>query len=135
MDMGNIKIGRELTKELVHGILDSELFVACINKEYVKSKACSSEIHYANCVEKPILPLMFEPMTPLELEDVGFIVLKLLQLKLHQDEDVKKTWSGPMSDALVSAIENALQIQRSKQNIYAAIEIFAEKLNEEKIVS
>lgn len=135
MDMSNIKIGRELTKELVHGILDSELFIACINKDYVKSDACSSEIHYANGVKKPILPLMFEKLKAVELKDVGFITLKLVYLELFKDESVTKTWSGPMSVALIDSIKNALNIERTKQSIYTAIDKFTESLSEEKKVA
>jgi hypothetical protein len=90
MDIYKIKAGTNLYSSLATNVQQADLVLACVTRDYVKSKNCEREIIYADAFNKPIIPLYIEKIPIPELGSIGFILVRerycnLYRFKLYFD--------------------------------------------------
>ena len=68
MDIHKIKAGMNLYSSLASNLQQADIVLACVTKDYVKSKNCEREIIYADAFNKPIIPLFLDKMP---MSDLG----------------------------------------------------------------
>jgi hypothetical protein len=84
MDIYKIKAGSNLYSELATRIQAADLVLACVTRDYVKSKNCEREIIYADAFNKPIIPLYVEKIPIPELGSIGFILVRERYCNLYK---------------------------------------------------
>jgi len=65
----NLQGGQKWWDRILEEIRISEVFIICLSKNYLKSKACKLEQEYARKLNKTILPILIEEIEELELID------------------------------------------------------------------
>lgn len=76
MDIYKIKAGMNLYATLAVNLQQADIILACVSREYVKSKNCEREIIYSDAFNKPIIPLYIEKIPMQELGAIGFILVR-----------------------------------------------------------
>ena len=76
MDIYKIQAGMNLYLALADNIQKADVMLACVCRNYVKSKNCEREIIYADAFNKNIIPLYIEKMPMNELGSIGFILVR-----------------------------------------------------------
>lgn len=76
MDIYKIKAGMNLYSCLASNIQQADVLLACVSRDYVKSKNCEREIIYADAFNKPIIPLYIEKIPIPELGSIGFVLVR-----------------------------------------------------------
>lgn len=76
MDIYKIKAGMNLYSSLACSIQQADVLLACVSRDYVKSKNCEREIIYADAFNKPIIPLYIEKIPMPELGAIGFVLVR-----------------------------------------------------------
>lgn len=84
MDMFKIKAGMNLYLTLASNIQQADVVLACVTREYVKSKNCEREIIYADAFNKHIIPLYMEKIPMAELGSIGFILVRERYCNLYR---------------------------------------------------
>jgi hypothetical protein len=84
MDIYKIKAGSNLYSSLATHVQQADLVLACVTREYVKSKNCEREIIYADAFNKPIIPLYIEKIPIPELGSIGFILVRERYCNLYR---------------------------------------------------
>jgi hypothetical protein len=112
MDIYNIKAGMNLFQSLSSSIQACDVLLAVVSRNYVKSKNCEREIIYADCFNKPIIPLYIEKIPINELGSIGFLLARERYCNLHKDEKIFDNLIE--SDAffdIINGIEHVLKSQ------------------------
>ena len=76
MDIYKIKAGMNLYLTLATNLQQADIVLACVTRDYVKSKNCEREIIYADAFSKPIIPLFIEKIPTSELGSIGFLLIR-----------------------------------------------------------
>lgn len=76
MDIYGIRAGMNLYSSLASNIQKADVILACVSRDYVKSKNCEREIIYADAFNKPIIPLYIEKIPIPELGSIGFVLVR-----------------------------------------------------------
>jgi len=76
MDAYKVKSGMSLVPTLVANIQQTDIVLACVTREYVKSKNCEKEINYADDFKKIIIPLYIEKIPIPELAPMGLVLAR-----------------------------------------------------------
>ena len=84
MDIFNIKAGNNLYASLATNIQQADVVLACVSRDYVKSKNCEREIIYADAFNKSIMPLYIEKIPIQELGSIGFILVRERYCNLYK---------------------------------------------------
>lgn len=84
MDIYKIKAGHNLYASLASNIQQADVILACVSREYVKSKNCEREIIYADAFNKSIMPLYIEKIPIQELGSIGFILVRERYCNLYK---------------------------------------------------
>ena len=84
MDIFNIKAGNNLYASLATNIQQADVILACVSRDYVKSKNCEREIIYADAFNKSIMPLYIEKIPIQELGSIGFILVRERYCNLYK---------------------------------------------------
>lgn len=84
MDIFRIKAGNNLYASLASNIQEADLILACVSRDYVKSKNCEREIIYADALNKSIMPLYVEKIPIQELGSIGFILIRERYCNLYK---------------------------------------------------
>ena len=114
IDIHHLKADGDILAELRNAIHNANVFICCITKAYLLSHC--KEISYANMLNKPIIPLMFENVPMNELGSVGFIINPLKIINLYQDQETLNNWTGSTSQQLIKIISNSINVD-AKENI------------------
>ena len=61
---------KPLTSQLSISIKKSKIFLCCITEKYCKSHNCNLEIEWANTLNKPLIVLMIERLSPGQISDI-----------------------------------------------------------------
>ncbi len=88
MDIYNIKAGMNLFQSLAISIQTCDVILACVTEKYVKSKNCEREIIYADCFNKPIIPLYIEKIPLSELGSIGFLLARERYCNLYKGVEI-----------------------------------------------
>lgn len=65
-----------LYSTLASNIQQADVILACISRDYVKSKNCEREIIFADNFNKPIIPVYVEKIPISELGGIGFVLIR-----------------------------------------------------------
>jgi hypothetical protein len=84
MDIYKIKAGNNLYASLATNIQQADVILACVSRDYVKSKNCEREIIYADAFNKSIMPLYIEKIPIQELGSIGFILVRERYCNLYK---------------------------------------------------
>ena len=84
MDIYRIKAGMNLYAALATNVQQADIILACVTREYVKSKNCEREIIYADAFNKPIIPLYIEKIPIPELGPIGFVLVRERYCNLYR---------------------------------------------------
>ncbi len=84
MDIFKLKAGMNLYLTLASNIQNADVVLACVTREYVKSKNCEREIIYADSFNKHIIPLYMEKIPMAELGSIGFILVRERYCNLYK---------------------------------------------------
>jgi len=76
MDAFKVKTGTKLIPTLVANIQQTDIVLACVTREYVKSENCQKEINYADDFKKVIIPLYIEKLPIPELAPMGLVLAR-----------------------------------------------------------
>lgn len=85
MDIFKIRAGMNLYLTLSSSIQSADVVLACVSREYVKSKNCEREIIYADAFNKQIIPLYMEKIPMNELGSIGFILVRERYVNLYKN--------------------------------------------------
>lgn len=88
MDIYKIKAGMNLFQSLASSVQSCDVLLACVSREYVTSKNCEREIIYADCFNKPIIPIYIEKIPIAELGSIGFLLVRERYCSLHKNENI-----------------------------------------------
>lgn len=92
MDIFKIKAGMNLYLSLASNIQQADVILACVTRDYVKSKNCEREIIYADSFNKHIIPLYMEKIPMAELGSIGFILVRERYCNLYRYYIKKKNF-------------------------------------------
>jgi hypothetical protein len=84
MDIYKIKAGMNLYSSLAANLQQADIVLACVTREYVKSKNCEREIIYADAFNKPIVPLFIEKIPNEEMGSIGFLLIRERYCNLYK---------------------------------------------------
>lgn len=73
-----------LYSSLASNIQQADVVLACVTRDYVKSKNCEREIVYADALNKPIIPLYMEKIPMPELGSIGFLLVRERYCNLYK---------------------------------------------------
>ena len=104
LDIDEVDGSQTLFEDFANAIRNSKVLICCVTRSYMQSQFCVDELLFAIAKRKPVIVLMYENVALAELGDVGVAISPLLRINLFEDEQVKQSWSGPKSDALVRAL-------------------------------
>jgi hypothetical protein len=86
MDIYKIKAGMNLYASLATNLQQADIVLACVTRDYVKSKNCEREIIYADAFNKPIIPLFIEKIPNEEMGSIGFLLIRERFCNLYKYE-------------------------------------------------
>ncbi len=69
---------------LASNIQQADVVLACVTRDYVKSKNCEREIVYADALNKHIIPLYMEKIPMPELGSIGFLLVRERYCNLYK---------------------------------------------------
>ena len=121
LDDDKIHGGDNLNNELADAILNANIFISCITKNYANSEMCNKELTFAFKAKKKIIPILFEDLNMVELRGVGLIISNLLYIKVDFNKKWENVWLGPIADKLIGSLNNAL-VSKEKTIITPEIE-------------
>lgn len=111
-----------ISEKVAKGISISPVFVCIINRDYVNSKACISELIYAKEANKTIIPLMYENLTPWQLGEVSHLLAGIPRILVFLHLICGINWLERLSEQLINSIDKGLgkySISNSIVNIKA----------------
>ena len=103
--------GHTLNNELADAILNANVFISCITKNYANSEMCNKELTFAFKAKKKIIPILFEDLNMVELRGVGLIISNLLYIKVDYNKKRENVWSGPIADKLIGSLNDSLVLK------------------------
>ena len=106
MDRKCLLAGSQLTHEIQKGILGAEVFLFCINRDYLTSQMCEKEIHYASRLKKKMIAVFFDDLSEIELEKLEPTIsasTKIYAFKSLGD------LTGNVGTQLLQAVQQALK--------------------------
>ncbi|CAF0706556.1 unnamed protein product [Brachionus calyciflorus] len=111
MDIYKIKAGNNLYASLASNIQQADVILACVSRDYVKSKNCEREIIYADAFNKPIIPLYIEKIPIPELGSIGFVLVRERFCSFYRNQNVFENFSESVElkdllDGIYSIIKN-----------------------------
>ena len=112
MDIYNIKAGMNLFQSLASSIQKCDVLLACVSGKYVKSKNCEREIIYADCFNKPIIPLYIEKIPLSDLGSIGFLLARERYCNLYKGDSLFDNLIE--SDAFLDILNGIEQVLNSQ---------------------
>lgn len=85
MDIGEVGGGDALLAKIDAGIRDCKVFVCCVTEKYVQSDTCQREATLADCLKKPIIPLLFEDIPWPPKGQLSLIFARLLYIRITEN--------------------------------------------------
>ncbi len=76
MDAFKIQTGMKLVPTLIANIQQTDIVLACVTREYVRSENCKKEINYCDDLKKYIIPLYIEKIPIPELAPLGIVLAR-----------------------------------------------------------
>ena len=101
MDIFKIKAGMNLYLTLASSLQQADIVLACVTKDYVKSKNCEREIIYADAFNKPIMPLFIEKIEKSEMGAIGFVLIRERYCNLYKYVVYKEIYIASIHKFLV----------------------------------
>ena len=84
MDVFQVKVGMSLLSELVTKIQETDIVLACVTRDYIKSNNCDKEINFADEFRKNIIPLYMEKIPVQELAPMGLVLARERYCELYK---------------------------------------------------
>ena len=109
MDIFNIKAGMNLFQSLSTNIQSCDVILTCVTRNYVKSKNCEREIIYADCFNKPIIPVYIEKIPLNELGTIGFLLARERYCNLYKGVDESNLNNSEAFVDILNGIEHVLK--------------------------
>ncbi|XP_031567310.1 uncharacterized protein LOC116302217 [Actinia tenebrosa] len=109
MDIGQMGGGDSLYSEIDKGMRTAKVIISCVTRKYTTSENCQREATLADCLKKPIIPVIFDN----ELQwpppgQMSMIFAKLLYINVCSDD---KDEIPPMKfQELLSEIKERIEI-------------------------
>ena len=110
-DDDRIRVGDTIITQIQKGISECDFFICFITNEYIQSRNCLLEFHYAANLNKKCIYILLEPIDRNTTSSVNmFLFGDAARLDAFKYKDNGKLWDGKVSyeDAILSEIIRAI---------------------------
>ena len=104
-------IGFSMSKEYkksIRKLLQSKMFICCVDKSYVISAKCKDELIIAYTSMIPVLVILFQEMQFKELEFINNMAKDYEKIYAYKYFHAKDPWHGPLISIIASSIEKII---------------------------